>query len=164
MPGVMHGCEQGVARPVGSVVCGLTCIGAQRLTQLAVEAIEFERLHGRVDSPRACHRHHAGVEDSVRTNKAMGLAICPSFTVNQTWMLTANLAADLDVWLRLLTLHDKEGLADAEPEAIRFRLNRLPARLAKHARRRWLCVETTWPWASAFTTAWTRIADLPTVT
>ncbi|MEW2491173.1 hypothetical protein [Streptomyces sp. NPDC048411] len=36
-------------------------------------------------------------------------------------MLAANLAADLDAWLRLLTLHDKDELADAEPETMRFR-------------------------------------------
>ncbi|MDX2915168.1 transposase [Streptomyces griseiscabiei] len=49
------------------------------------------------------HRDHAGVEDRVRTNKAMGLANLPpkSWETNASWMLTANLAADLDAWLRL---------------------------------------------------------------
>ncbi|EST38748.1 hypothetical protein N566_05715 [Streptomycetaceae bacterium MP113-05] len=97
----------------------------------------------------ALHRHHAVVEDHVRTNKAMGLHNLPSksWTVNQAWMLTCNLAADLHSWLRLLTLHDQDDLADAEPDTMRFRLYHLPARLAQHARRRWLRIETTWPWA-----------------
>ncbi|MGW4047470.1 IS1380 family transposase [Streptomyces sp. NPDC004721] len=95
----------------------------------------------------ALHRHHAAVEDHVRTNKAMGLHNLPakSWTINEAWMLSANLAADLDAWLRLLTLHDHPDLADAEPDTMRFRLYQLPARLAKHARHRWLRIETTWP-------------------
>ncbi|MCQ4079714.1 hypothetical protein NGB36_03665 [Streptomyces sp. RB6PN25] len=60
-------------------------------------------------------------------------------------MLAANLAADLDAWLRLLALHDIDGLAGAEPDTMRFRLYHLPARLANHARRRWLRIESTSP-------------------
>ncbi|MCZ7416997.1 MULTISPECIES: IS1380 family transposase [unclassified Streptomyces] len=93
------------------------------------------------------HRHHAVVEDQVRANKAMGLHNLPSksWQVNEAWMLTCNLAADLDAWLRLLTLHDCDELADAEPATMRFRLYHLPARLSRHARRRWLRIETTGP-------------------
>jgi hypothetical protein len=47
---------------------------------------------------------------------------------------------------------------------MRFRLYHLPARLAKHTRRRWLRIEHTWPWANAFTTAWWRLTDLPAAT
>ncbi|MGR8008941.1 transposase [Streptomyces hypolithicus] len=79
-------------------------------------------------------------------------------------MLTSNLAADLDAWLRLLTLHDQPDLADAEPDTMRFRLYHVPARLAHHARRRHLRIERTWPWAEAFTTSWRRINDLAAVT
>jgi hypothetical protein len=52
------------------------------------------------------HRSHAGVEDRVCTNKAMGLGNLPSasWEVNRGWMPAANLAADLAAWLRLLTL------------------------------------------------------------
>lgn len=94
------------------------------------------------------HRSHAGVEDRVRTNKAMGLHNLPSksWEINRGWMLSANLAAGLDAWVRLLALHDTEDLADAEPDTMRFRLYHLPARLTKHARRRWLRIEATWPW------------------
>ncbi|MFB7601147.1 IS1380 family transposase [Streptomyces sp. NPDC056160] len=112
------------------------------------------------------HRSHAGVEDRVRTNKAMGLDNLPSasWEVNRGWTLAANLATDLDAWLRLLALHDIDGLADAEPDTMRFRLYHLPARLADHARRRWLRIERTWPWATAFTTCWQRLTALPAIT
>ncbi|MBT2458751.1 IS1380 family transposase [Streptomyces sp. ISL-86] len=114
----------------------------------------------------AVHRNHAVVEDRVRTNKAMGLENLPSnsWIVNRSWMLSANLAADLDAWLRLLALHDQPDLADAEPDTMRFRLYHLPARLAKHARRRRLRIEQTWPWACAFTTCWQRLTAVPAVT
>jgi hypothetical protein len=73
------------------------------------------------------HRSHAGVEDRVRTNKAMGLGNLPSasWEVNRGWMLAANLAADLDARVRLLALHDTD-LADAEPDTMRFRLYHPP--------------------------------------
>ncbi|MEJ8660992.1 IS1380 family transposase [Streptomyces sp. MS1.AVA.4] len=47
------------------------------------------------------HRSHASVEDRVRTNKAMGLHNLPSksWEINRGWVLTANLAADLDAWV-----------------------------------------------------------------
>lgn len=114
----------------------------------------------------ALHRDHAEVEDRIRTAKAMGLRNLPSssWQVNTGWMLACNLAADLDAWLRLLALHDREDLADAEPDTMRFRLYHLPARLAKHARRRYLRIEQTWPWATAFTTSWSRLTQLPAVT
>lgn len=110
----------------------------------------------------ALHRDHAEVEDRIRTNKAMGLHNLPSasWQINTAWMLAANLAADLNAWLRLLTLHDQDDLTDAESDTMRVRLYHLPARLAHHARRRWLRIETTWPWASAFTTCWERLIDL----
>jgi hypothetical protein len=114
----------------------------------------------------ALHRDHAEVEDRIRTGKAMGLHNLPSqsWQINTGWMLAANLACDLDAWLRLLTLHDSKDLAGAEPDTMRFRLYHLPARLAKHARRRYLRIERTWPWSEAFTTSWRRLTQLPAVT
>ena len=50
--------------------------------------------------------------------------------------LAASIAADLAAWMRLLGLHDQDGLADAEPQTLRYRLWHLPARLARHARQR----------------------------
>jgi hypothetical protein len=106
-----------------------------------ITAINIRHLWGVAGSGHAqfldvLHRSHAGVEDRVRTNKAMGLDNLPSqsWEVNRGWMLAANRAADLDAWVRLLALHDIDDLADAEPDTMRFRLYHLPARLADHAR------------------------------
>ncbi|WP_436847075.1 hypothetical protein [Streptomyces atratus] len=79
-------------------------------------------------------------------------------------MLAANLAADLDAWLRLLTLHDQDELVDAEPDTMRFRIYHLPARLAAHARRRYLRLAPDWPWAAAFVLVWQRLTGLAAVT
>jgi hypothetical protein len=79
-------------------------------------------------------------------------------------MLAANLAADLDAWLRLLTPHDINDLADAEPDTMRLRLYHLPARLADQARRRFLRIDATWPWAKAFTICRQRLTNLAAVT
>ena len=108
-------------------------------------------------------RARAQVEDRVRCNKALGLHNLPSqdWTVNRAWMLTCNLAADLDAWTRLLGLHDIPDLAAAEPDTMRYRLYHLPAKLTRHARRRWLTLSRTWPWRDAFTTCWKRLGALP---
>lgn len=108
------------------------------------------------------HRAHAGVEDRVRTNKAMGLGKLPStgWRVNRGWILAANLAADLDAWTRLLGLHDHDDLADAEPATLRYRLWHLPAKLTRHARVRTLAIPHDWPWRGAFLTCWNRLTSL----
>ena len=51
-------------------------------------------------------------------------------------MLAANIAADLAAWCQLLGLYDCDGLKDAEPDTLRYRLLNLPARLVRHARKR----------------------------
>jgi hypothetical protein len=109
------------------------------------------------------HREHAVVEDRVRTAKSMGLRNLPSKTwaVNRGWVLTANIAADLTAWCRLLGLYDQDGLNDAEPDTLRYRLWHLPARLVRHARKRVLKISATWPWKEAFTTCWQRLLALP---
>ncbi|MET9881890.1 IS1380 family transposase [Streptomyces sp. NPDC006430] len=158
-------------KPSGRQIKNLTAFERQagwRYSITATNIRKMTRIPGSHQAQRldAVHRSHAGVEDRVRTNKNMGLANLPSksFPVNRAWMLTANLACDLDAWLRLLALHDQADLADADPDTIRFRLYHLPARLARHARRRWSRIEQTWPWVHAFTTAWTRIDALPAIT
>ena len=114
----------------------------------------------------AVAREHAVVEDRVRADKAMGLRNLPSksWEVNRGWMLAANLGHDLDCWVRLLALHDQSDLERAEPDTMRYRLYHLPARLAAHARRRWLRIDRTWPWADVFLLAWQRLTQLPAVT
>lgn len=99
----------------------------------------------------------------MRTNKATGLRNLPSksWTVNQGWVLAANIAADLAAWTRLLGLHDQPDLAHAEPETLRYRLLHLPATLSSHARQRTLKIAETWPWTNAFILCWQRLNALP---
>jgi hypothetical protein len=158
-------------KPSGRQMAKLTAFEKQTGWRYSITATNIRHMWGIAGSHQpqfldVLHRSHAGVEDRVRTNKAMGLHNLPSksWEVNQGWMLSANLAADLDAWMRLLALHDIDGLAEAEPDTMRFRLYHLPARLSAHARRRRLRIEHTWPWATAFTTCWQRLTDLPTVT
>jgi hypothetical protein len=112
------------------------------------------------------HRQHAVVEDGVRNGKAMGLRNLPSkaWQVNCGWVLAASIAADLAAWTRLIGLHDQEGLSDAEPQTLRYRLLHLPARLASHARQRTLKISPAWPWKDAFLTCWERLRALPAPT
>jgi hypothetical protein len=64
-------------------------------------------------------------------------------------MLT-RIAADLVAWTRLLALTgDAQVLAACEPKAMRYRFLHVPARLTLGARRRWMRVPETWPWAAA---------------
>jgi hypothetical protein len=137
----------------------------------AIVATNITRIWGIAGSHHpqwldALHRSHAGVEDRVRTNKAMGLRNLPSksWTVNQGWVLAANIAADLTAWTRLLGLHDQPDLAHAEPETLRYRLLHLPATLSSHARQRTLKIPETWPWTDAFILCWQRLTALPAPT
>ncbi len=68
------------------------------------------------------HRQHAVVETSgVRTAKAMGLRNLPSksWQVNTGWVITANIAADLAAWTRLLGHCDDGELREADPDTLR---------------------------------------------
>ncbi|MFE4578103.1 IS1380 family transposase [Streptomyces chartreusis] len=155
-------------RPSGRQMKKLTDFEKRTGWRYSITATNIRHLCGIAGSHQiqfldALHRDHAEVEDRVRTNKTMGLTNLPStsWDVNTGWMLAANLACDLDAWLRLLALHDHDKLAHAEPQTMRLRLYHLPARLAHHARRRYLRIERTWPWATAFTTCWSRLTKLP---
>jgi Transposase DDE domain group 1 len=110
------------------------------------------------------HRDHATVETGgVRTAKAMGLRNLPSKTwqVNKGWTAAASIAAGLTARARLLGLHDQEGLRDAEPDTLRYRLWHIPARLVRHARKKILKISPDWPWRQAFITCWERLCALP---
>jgi hypothetical protein len=111
----------------------------------------------------ALYRHRGAAEDQVKAGKAQGLRNLPSkmWHVNAAWMLSANIAADLTCWTRLLGLDDQPDLADAEVHTLRFRLWHLPGRLVRHARDAILRIPADWPWATAFTTCWDRLAALP---
>jgi hypothetical protein len=113
------------------------------------------------------HRQHAVVETSgVRTAKAMGLRNLPSKTwqVNAGWVITANIAADLAAWTRLLGHCDDPDLREADPDTLRYRVWHIPARLTRHARERILKISPDWPWKEAFLTCWQRLCALPAPT
>jgi hypothetical protein len=113
------------------------------------------------------HREHAVVETGgVRTAKAMGLRNLPSksWQVNCGWVITANIAADLAAWTRLLGCCDDEELREADPDTLRYRIWHIPARLAHHARQRILKISLGWPWKEAFLTCWQRLCALPVPT
>jgi hypothetical protein len=110
------------------------------------------------------HREHACVETAgVRTAKAMGLRALPSkaWQVNAGWVIAANIAADLAAWTRLLGHCDDDEVREADPDTLRYRVWHLPARLARHARKRTLAISPDWPWAGAFLTCWQRLCALP---
>ncbi|MGX6607352.1 IS1380 family transposase [Micromonosporaceae bacterium Da 78-11] len=157
-------------RPAARHRKNLTDLEKKTGWRYAIVATNINRIHNLPGSHHpqfldVLHRSHAGVEDRVRTNKAMGLRNLPSksWTVNQEWVLACNIAADLSAWTRLLGLHDQPELAHAEPDTLRYRLLHLPAKLATHARRTTLSLPDTWPWADAFLLCWQRLA-LPTLT
>jgi hypothetical protein len=158
-------------RPAGRHQKNLTALERATGWRYAIVATNITRIRGISGSHHpqwidALHRSHACVEDRVRTNKAMGLRNLPSqaWTVNQGWVLAANIAADITAWTRLLGLHDQPDLTDAEPETLRYRLLHLPATLTTHARRRTLKIASTWPFAEAFVLCWQRLTTLPAPT
>jgi hypothetical protein len=110
------------------------------------------------------HREHACVETAgVRTAKAMGLRGLPSkaWQVNCGWVTAANIAADLAAWTRLLGCRDEEDLRDANPDTLRDRIWRIPARLARHARQWTLAISPDRPWTDTFLACWHRLCTLP---
>ncbi|MDQ1032977.1 hypothetical protein QF035_010559 [Streptomyces umbrinus] len=96
-------------RPTRRHLKKLTAFEKRTGWRYCITATNIGRMWGIAGSGHAqfldvLHRSHTGVEDGVRTNKAMGLGNLPSasWEVNRGWMLDASLAADLDAWLRLL--------------------------------------------------------------
>jgi len=110
----------------------------------------------------ARHRAHARVEDRIRCSKDTGLGRFPSrsFAINQAWLTVVMIAVDLLAWAQTLLLSGE--LATAEPKTLRYRLLHVAARLTRGARRLRLRIQASWPWASDLTTAFTRLATLPT--
>ena len=119
---------------------------------------------GQVAFLEARHRAHARVEDRIRHAKDTGLGRFPSreFKINQAWLTTTAIAADLVAWLRLLALTgDADGLATCEPKALRYRLLHVPARLTHGGRQRRLRLPATWPWVDQIVAVFATIAAIP---
>jgi len=125
------------------------------------QAIATNTATGQLAFLEARHRAHARVEDRIRHAKDSGLGRFPSreFKINQAWLMTTVIAADLVAWLRLLALTG--DLAKAEPKALRYRLLHVPARLTHSTRRRRLRIPNSWPWTDAIVATFARIAAIP---
>jgi hypothetical protein len=121
------------------------------LTDLDRDPVELECLH----------RGRANTEDRIRCAKQTGLENLPfrEFAHNQVWLEIALIAQDLIAWTQALAFDG--DLAVCEPKTLRYRLLHTAARLAFHARKATLRLQRTWPWASALTTAFARLAALP---
>src|SRR6478672_12025545 len=105
------------------------------------------------------HRQHARVEDRIRQAKATGLANLPfnSFDANAAWLEIIMAATDLIAWTKLIGFGDNPDLARCEIETFRYRVLHIAARITRSARQLRLRIDSTWRWAHAIATAWTRI-------
>ena len=66
-------------------------------------------------------------------------------------------ATDLVAWAKLIGFTDHPDLARCEIDTFRYRVLHVAARVTRSARRTRLAIDTTWRWAAAIATAWTRI-------
>jgi Transposase DDE domain group 1 len=107
------------------------------------------------------HRQRARVEDRIRAAKATGLRNLPfdRWRRNTVWLELVLAAQDLTVWTQALLLDG--DLAVAEPKTLRYRLWHVAARIVRHARRRILRLQRSWPWAVTLARAFTRLRALP---
>jgi hypothetical protein len=107
------------------------------------------------------HRQRARVEDRIRAAKATGLRNLPfdRWPRNSVWLELVLAAQDLLCWTQSLLLDG--GLALAEPKTLRYRLLHVAARIVRHARRRILRLQRSWPWAAELAQAFTLLRALP---
>jgi hypothetical protein len=107
------------------------------------------------------HRQRARVEDRIRGAKATGLSNLPFDLMrrNAVWLELVLAAQDLLCWAQALLLDGE--LAVAEPKTLRYRLWHVAARIVRHARRRILRLQRTWPWAVDLAWAFARLRALP---
>lgn len=102
------------------------------------------------------HRGHAVVEQVIRDLKNSALAHLPSgrFPANAAWLVCATIAFNLT---RTMAVIAGGKLAKATTATIRDRLIRVPARVARSARRLTLHLPENWPWEKHWTKTWTAV-------
>jgi hypothetical protein len=107
------------------------------------------------------HRQRARIEDRIRAAKATGLRNLPfdRWRRNTVWLELVLAAQDLLCWTQALLLDG--ALALAEPKTLRYRLLHVAARIVRHARRRILRLQRSWPWAAELAQAFARLRALP---
>ena len=95
------------------------------------------------------------------TGKDSGFGRFPSrqFAINAAWLELALVGIDLLAWTRVLLLDSTHALA--EPKKLRYRLLHVAARIVRTARRVYLRIAQTWPWANELATAYARLVALP---
>ena len=109
----------------------------------------------------ATHRGHAIIEQVHADLKGSALAHLPSgvFTANAAWLVLAVMAFNLTRAAGSLAAPE---LAKATTATVRRKLIQLPCRVATSARRLTLHLPRDWPWETAWTRLFTRVADPPT--
>ena len=109
------------------------------------------------------HRGHARVEDRIRTAKDTGLRNLPfaDFQRNAVWVELVLVAQDLLAFTQMLCLDG--ALAVAEPKTLRYRLLHVAARVARHARRRIIRLQASWPWTRQLLAAFRRVHAIPAI-
>jgi hypothetical protein len=107
------------------------------------------------------HRRRARIEDRTRCGKATGLRNLPFDLLrrNAVWLELVLAACDLTCWAQALLLDGE--LRIAEPKTLRYWLLHVAARVVRHARRRILRLQRTWPWAAELALAFQRLRALP---
>ncbi|MFJ3309694.1 IS1380 family transposase [Streptomyces sp. NPDC086549] len=100
------------------------------------------------------HRHHAVVEQVIADSKASALAHLPSghFHANSAWLILWAMAYNL---LRAAGALTSAFHTKATTATLRAHLVRVPARIARSARRITLHLPNNWPWQHA----WTHLFD-----
>jgi hypothetical protein len=93
--------------------------------------------------------------------KDTGLRNLPfrDFEHNRVWLALVLIAHDLIRWTQRLPPAGE--LARVEPKRLRYRLLRVTARRAFHARAARLRLQANWPWATDLTAAFARLKALP---
>ncbi|MFE3221981.1 IS1380 family transposase [Streptomyces antimycoticus] len=96
------------------------------------------------------HRHHAVIEQVIADSKASALAHLPSgnFHANAAWLTLWAMAYNL---LRATGALTSAFHAKATTATLRTHLVRVPARIARSARRMTLHLPRRWPWQHAWT-------------
>ena len=119
------------------------------------------RSHRSVQLLELRHRGHARVEDRIRTGKDSCFGRFPSrlLAINAAWLQLTLVGIDLLAWTHTLLLDGEHILA--EPKKLRYRLLHLAAHIVRTARRTYLRIAQTWPWAHDLATAYARLDALP---
>ena len=129
--------------------------GGHRFTCFATDA-----KTGQLADLELRHRRRARCEDRIRAAKDTGLRNLPlhGYAHNQIWCELVAMACELTAWMQMLAL---DGPARAwEPKRLRLRLLSVAGRLVRSGRRLRLRIAVSWPWASCFITAITRLQAL----